>query len=144
MMHNFNASPETFYQRLTNILPKEFNIKNLFFLRITHKADSGKFYLNKELHLTHHHSPRANETNEHYCRRWMSLKVIKEISKSKNSHEFDVQISNYPSHENRYLIFSSATKDPFRENQFRSISIGLLINKQLERKNSSRIKILLE
>ncbi len=134
MMHNFNASPETFYQRLTNILPKEFNIKNLFFLRITHKADSGKFYLNKELHLTHHHSPRANETNEHYCRRWMSLKVIKEISKSKNSHEFDVQISNYPSHENRYLIFSSATKDPFRENQFRSISIGLLINKQLERK----------
>jgi len=134
MMHNFNASPETFYQRLTNILPKEFNIKNLFFLRITHKADSGKYYLNKELHLTHHHSPRANETNEHYCRRWMSLKVIKEISKSKNSHEFDVQISNYPSHENRYLIFSSATKDPFRENQFRSISIGLLINKQLERK----------
>jgi len=134
MMHNFNASPETFYQRLTNILPKEFNIKNLFFLRITHKADSGKYYLNKELHLTHHHSPRANETNEHYCRRWMSLKVIKEISKSKNLHEFDVQISNYPSHENRYLIFSSATKDPFRENQFRSISIGLLINKQLERK----------
>ena len=45
-----------------------------------------------------------------------------------------MQISNYPSHENRYLIFSSATKDPFRENQFRSISIGLLINKQLERK----------
>lgn len=134
MMHAFNASPETFYQRLTNILPKEFNIKNLFFLRITHKAGSGKYYLNKELHLTHHHSPRANETNEHYCRRWMSLKVIKKISQSNQSHEFDVQISNYPSHENRYLIFSSATKDPFRENQFRSISIGLLINKQLERK----------
>ena len=134
MMHGFNASPETFYQRLTNILPKEFNIKNLFFLRITHKADSGKYYLNKELHLTHHHSPRANETNEHYCRRWMSLKVIKEVEKTNNSHEFDVQISNYPSHDNKYLIFSSATRDPFKENQYRSISIGLLLNKQLERK----------
>ncbi|PTX42179.1 hypothetical protein C8P64_2596 [Christiangramia gaetbulicola] len=134
MLNGFNASPETFYQRLTNILPKAFNIKNLFFLRITHRANSGKYYLNKELHLTHHHSPRANETNEHYCRRWMSLKVLEDISKSGNSHEFGVQISNYPSHENQYLIFSSATQDPFRENQYRSISIGLLLNKQLERK----------
>ncbi|QYA25584.1 helix-turn-helix domain-containing protein [Gramella sp. MT6] len=134
MLNGFNASPETFYQRLTNILPKAFNIKNLFFLRITHRANSGKYYLNKELHLTHHHSPRANETNEHYCRRWMSLKVLEDIAKSGNSHEFGIQISNYPSHENRYLIFSSATQDPFRENQYRSISIGLLLNKQLERK----------
>ncbi len=134
MLNGFNASPETFYQRLTNILPKAFNIKNLFFLRITHRANSGKYYLNKELHLTHHHSPRANETNEHYCRRWMSLKVLEDIAESGNSHEFGIQISNYPSHENRYLIFSSATQDPFRENQYRSISIGLLLNKQLERK----------
>ena len=29
----FNASPQTFYHRLTNILPKEFNLQNLFFLR---------------------------------------------------------------------------------------------------------------
>ena len=134
MLRAFNASPESFYQRLTNILPKEFNIKNLFFLRITHKAGTNKFYLNKELHLSHQHSPRANEMNEHYCRRWVSLKVIKKISQSKNSHEFDVQISNYPSHDTKYLVFSSATQDPFRDNQYRSISIGLLINKQLERK----------
>ena len=134
MLNGFNASPESFYQRLTNILPKAFNIKNLFFLRITHKADTERFYLNKELHLSHQHSPRANETNEHYCRRWVSLKVIKDISESGNSHEFDIQISNYPSHDTKYLVLSSATKDPFRNNQYRSISIGLLINKQLERK----------
>jgi len=134
MLNAFNASPESFYQRLTNILPKSFNIKNLFFLRITHEAGTEKYYLNKELHLSHQHSPRANETNEHYCRRWVSLKVLKEISTSKNSHEFDIQISNYPSHDTKYLVFSSATKDPFRNNQYRSISIGLLINKQLERK----------
>ena len=134
MMKSFNASPETFYQRLTNVLPKAFNIKNLFFLRFTHKAGTEKFYLNKELHLSHQHSPRANETNEHYCRRWVSLKGLKEISKGKNAHEFDIQISNYPSHDTTYLVLSSATKDPFKNNQYRSISIGLLINKQLERK----------
>ncbi len=130
----FNASPESFYQRLTNILPKAFNIQNLFFLRLTHKADSEKFHLKKELHLSHQHSPRANETNEHYCRRWVSLKVLEDISKSKKAHEFDIQISNYENDNTKYLVLSSATKDPFKDHHYRSISIGLLINKQLERK----------
>lgn len=130
----FNASPESFYQRLTNILPKVFNIQNLFFLRFTHKAGSNKFHLKKELHLSHDHSPHANETNEHYCRRWVSLKVLKDISKSKIDHEFDIQISNYQDDGMKYLVLSSATKDPFKENHFRSISIGLQINRQLERK----------
>ena len=130
----FNASPESYYQRLTNILPKEFNIQNLFFLRFTHKAGSERFHLKKELHLSHQHSPRANENNEHYCRRWVSLGVLNDISKSKKDHVFDLQISNYVSDGLKYLIFSSATKDPFKENTFRSISVGLLINKQLQRK----------
>jgi len=130
----FNASPESFYQRLTNILPKAYNIRNLFFLRFTHKSGSGKFHLKKELHLSHQHSPRANETHEHYCRRWVSLNVLQDISKSKKSHEFDIQISNYASDDTKYLVLSSATKDPFRDHQYRSISVGLLINKQLERK----------
>ena len=130
----FNASPESFYQRLTNILPKSFNIQNLFFLRFTHKANSNKFYLKKELHLSHQHSPHANENNEHYCRRWVSLKMLEDISKSKKEHVFDMQISNYQDDGTKYLVLSSATKDPFKENQYRSISVGLLINKQLQRK----------
>lgn len=133
-MQSFNASPESFYQRLTNILPKEFNIKNLFFLRFTHKFGSEKFYLKKELHLSHQHSPHANETNEHYCRRWVSLSVLKDISKTNKNHVFDMQISHYPDDGINYLVFSSATKDPFKENHYRSISVGLLINKQLQRK----------
>tara|TARA_R110002050_G_scaffold22726_2_gene61816 strand:+ start:5422 stop:6930 length:1509 start_codon:yes stop_codon:yes gene_type:complete len=133
-IEHFNASPESFYQRLTNILPKEFNIQNLFFLRFTHKAKSDKFYLKKELHLSHHHSPHANETDEHYCRRWVSLKMLKDISKSKKEHEFDIQISNYQDDGMKYLVLASATKDPFKDNHYRSISVGLLINKQLQRK----------
>ncbi|NNC50284.1 MAG: ImmA/IrrE family metallo-endopeptidase, partial [Flaviramulus sp.] len=131
---SFNASPESFYQRLTNVLPKAFNIRNLFFLRFTHKAESDKFHLKKELHLSHQHAPHANEANEHYCRRWVSLKLLKDISRSKKDHKFDVQISNYPHKGMKYLLFASATKDPFKENYFRSISVGLLIDKQLQRK----------
>ncbi|MFT6205983.1 MAG: hypothetical protein ACJA1O_003610 [Spirosomataceae bacterium] len=34
----------------------------------------------------------------------------------------------------KYLVLSSATKDPFKENNYRSTSIGLLINKQSQQK----------
>lgn len=133
-MNSFNASPESFYQRLTNILPKEFNIQNLFFLRFTHIANTEDYFLNKELHLSNQQSPHANETNEHYCRRWVSMKMLKDITKNKDKHTFDLQISDYPSDGIKYLVLSSATKDPFKEKEYRSICIGLLINKQLQRK----------
>jgi hypothetical protein len=130
----FNASPESFYQRLTNILPEAFNIQNLFFLRFTHQKNSGIYRLNKELHLSHQHSPHANETNEHYCRRWVSLQVLNDICTNAKEHQFDIQISHYKNEGTKYLVLSSATKDPFSEDHYRSISVGLLINKQLERK----------
>jgi hypothetical protein len=134
IIQSFNASPESFYQRLTNILPKEFNIQNLFFLRFTHRAGTERFHLKKELHLSHQHSPHANETNEHYCRRWVSLDVLNKISSTKKEHIFDMQISNYPSDNMSYLVLSSATKDPFKEQHYRSISVGLLIDRQLKKK----------
>jgi len=130
----FAASPETFYQRLTNLLPEDFNIQTLFFLRFTHTVGSKNYYLTKELHLPNQQSPHSNETNEHYCRRWVSLKVLEDIDKSKEDHSFDIQISKYPDDNVSYLVFSSATKDPFKKDQYRSISIGLLINKQLKKK----------
>ncbi|HBI40024.1 MAG TPA: DNA-binding protein, partial [Tenacibaculum sp.] len=48
IIETYNCSEESFYQRLTNILPKFFHIKNLFFLRFTHKLGSPKFRLTKE------------------------------------------------------------------------------------------------
>jgi len=134
LLSKYNGSPESFYQRLTNILPKDFNLKNLFFLRFSHQKDSNSFELNKELHLAKQHVPRANENNEHYCRRWMSLKVLKEVSASHSDHEFDIQISSYPEENTQYLVLASATKDPFRSDRFRSIAVGIKINSQLQQK----------
>ncbi len=130
----YNASPESLYQRLTNILPNDYHLENLFFLRLSHKKDSNRFDITKELHLTHHHSPHGNETNEKYCRRWVSIRVLQEIAKTGEEHHMDVQISHYPSDGLSYLIFSSATVDPFKKDQYRSVSLGLLINSELKKK----------
>ncbi len=132
--NHYNASPESLYQRLTNILPNDYHLENLFFLRFGHKKGSDRFDINKELHLTHKHSPHGNETDEKYCRRWVSIRVLKEIAKNDGEHHMDVQISHYPDDGLSYLIFASATKDPFKKNEYRSVSIGLQINNELRKK----------
>src|SRR5690606_23429138 len=72
----------------------------------------------------------ANETHEHYCRRWVSVRVLQNFAKMENvKHLMDSQISVYPYNDNKsYYVVSSATKDPFNENQLRSVSIGLLMD----------------
>ncbi|WP_458626893.1 helix-turn-helix domain-containing protein [Winogradskyella sp. PC D3.3] len=134
IINNYNASPESIYQRLTNILPKDFNLNSLFFLRFSHQKGRNDFELNKELHLSKQQSPHANETDEHYCRRWVSLKVLNDITKTNKLHEFDIQISNYPNEGKSYLVLSSATADPFVSGKYRSVNIGIQINNQFKRK----------
>ncbi|MBZ4036917.1 helix-turn-helix domain-containing protein [Flavobacterium sp. 17A] len=134
LIESFEVSPESFYQRLTNLLPKDFQLKNLFFLRLSHKIGSDFYQINKELHITHQQEPHANETNEHYCRRWVSVKTIDEAIRQNKPHFFDAQISSYANSGNEYLVFSSATKDPFAENYIRSISVGILINPTMKKK----------
>lgn len=129
VLAKYSESPETIYQRLTNLLPKHFGIKDLFFLRLNHTIGTDSFKLTKELHLNQQQSPHANETHEHYCRRWVSVRVLKEFEQMKEpvKHLIDSQISIYPFHNDKsYYVVSSATVDPFKEHQLRSVSIGLL------------------
>ncbi|OSY88319.1 DNA-binding protein [Tenacibaculum holothuriorum] len=135
IIKSYNCSDETFYQRLTNILPKHFNIKNLFFLRFTHKHNSPSFRLTKELHITQQQTPHGNRNNEHYCRRWVSLQTIKDLENdNRKKSSYGIQISSYENTKNQYLVLSAASEDPFKENISRSISIGLLLSPHLKNK----------
>ena len=135
IINHFNCSQETFYQRLTNILPKFFNIRNLFFLRFSHIEDTAEFRLSKELHITQQQAPHATRNNEHYCRKWVAIKTIKEYKKStKERATFGVQISSYENHDSEYLVLSSATADPFKKHINRSVTIGMLLSNHLKKK----------
>lgn len=135
IIKSYDCSDETFYQRLTNILPQAFNIKNLFFLRFTYKKDTAVYRLSKELHITQQQSPHANQNQDHYCRRWVSLQTIQDFQESDQKKSvFGMQISSYIASKNEYLVLSSANKDPFKKDIYRSISIGMLLSSHLKKK----------
>ncbi len=142
LIEEFTNSPETFYYRLTNILPQELGIKDLFYLCFTKKKNSDKIQILKELHLNQQQAPHANATNEHYCRRWIAVKNLTNMKG--NEKVTDAQISHYKDSGLTYLVISTSQKNPFSDGTNRSYCIGILLNsnslKKIKFAKSDQIK----
>ncbi len=78
MMAKYQASPEVLFQRF-NVLTHDFRLDKVFFLRFIHDLDRDGFDIDKELHLNRRHQPHASGLNEHYCRRWISLALLRDL-----------------------------------------------------------------
>ena len=142
LIEEFTNSPETFYYRMTNILPQELGIKDLFYLCFTKKKNSDKLEILKELHLNQQQAPHANATNEHYCRRWIAVKNL--MSLKENETVTDAQISHYKDSGLTYLVLSTSQKNPFSDGTNRSYCLGILLNsnslKKINFAKNDRIK----
>lgn len=126
LIDEFTNSPETFYYRLTNILPQDFGLKDLFYLCFTKKKNSDKIQIIKELHLNQQQAPHANSTNEHYCRRWIAVKNL--VKLKENEKVTDAQISHYKDSGLSYLVISTSQKNPFSDGTNRSYCLGIQLN----------------
>tara|TARA_Y100000782_G_scaffold115604_1_gene161442 strand:+ start:48359 stop:49840 length:1482 start_codon:yes stop_codon:yes gene_type:complete len=136
MLLSYTDSAETFFQRLTNVLPGQMGIPEIFFLRFSHDESSEFPYLTKELHLSRNHQPHSIKNKEHYCLKWISTDIL--INK-KNYVEKDnvltgIQHSNYPDSGDQYLILSASNFDPFKSGKRRSVCIGIDLNGKQKKK----------
>jgi transcriptional regulator with XRE-family HTH domain/Zn-dependent peptidase ImmA (M78 family) len=137
ILETYQCTPEMLMHRMTNLLPKVFGIKELFFLRFS-TSDEKTFKLTKEMHLSGLHNPHGTALDQHYCRRWASIEILKELrnqeSKDDDGVKCKVQRSQYVDSDNEYLIISLAKPSNKNIGQNSSVSIGLLISPQMKRK----------
>lgn len=137
LLYKYNVSVESLLQRLANILPKHFGIKDLFFLRFFTGPDMERFEMTKEMHLSQLHNPHANQLDEHYCRRWISIHLIRQLKATDAlapQHErllCDAQISRYWGTNNSYFCICLAKPDHDNPQDSTSVTLGLLINDRL-------------
>jgi XRE family transcriptional regulator, fatty acid utilization regulator len=139
LMDEFRVSPEILTHRLTNLLPRYFGIQELFFLRFSHRQGTEEFELTKEMHLAGLHNPHANMMQEHYCRRWISINILRNLSTQLKKGIYSrplcmAQRSRYFGNEKEYLILSFAKPAMEGMSINHSISIGLLLTNQLRKK----------
>jgi XRE family transcriptional regulator, fatty acid utilization regulator len=86
LIAQYEASPEMFFHRMTNLLPRYFGIHELFFLRFSDKTKEKAYQLTKELHFPRLHHPQANHTREHYCRRWAALSGLDNLRQAQKAN----------------------------------------------------------
>ncbi|MCG8328446.1 MAG: helix-turn-helix domain-containing protein [Chitinophagales bacterium] len=141
ILNKYEATPEMLLQRLTNLLPHHFGLSDLFFIRLQAPENLNHYRMTKELHLSRLHSPYANALNEHYCRRWVSVNIIKQARHTKQKDILiQAQVSQYPDiasphygrrSEASYLCLSMARTQANSEGAYSSVTLGLQVNEPL-------------
>lgn len=136
IMHKYKATPEMFFQRLTNILPRFFGLQKMFFLRVNHNLNSSLFEIEKELHLHHQHHPHSNGLHEHYCRRWLSVSLLNDLHALQTEGKYTgtivgAQRCHYVGTDDEYLCITVAKAAAHTSSQQFSVTIGLLFTEEL-------------
>ena len=136
LIDDFGATPERFFYRLSNILPSQFGIDQLFFYRFNHTPGQTTFQLTKEMHLSRQQGPRGI-VDEHFCRRWIAWTILQELQFLQQNKGFDgslcrAQLSEYADSGQQYLIISVAHPTVGQQNI--SLSMCFAVNDALKSK----------
>lgn len=131
LLRAYDVTPEMLFQRLTNLLPHHLGLRDLFFIRLSADAEARRIRMTKELHLSRLHNPYANELDETYCRRWVSVTTMQALAGGAGSPRADAQISDYWQTDNAYLVLSIAQANAQGQRSYSSVSIGMLVNARL-------------
>lgn len=136
LMYKYNASPEMFFNRLTNVLPTTFGLRKIFFMRVFHNTQTDNFQMDKELHLDRQHQPHGNGLFESYCRRWLSLSLLKDLHDIQLGGKYvgtivGAQRSKYFGTDDEYFALTLARPGNPGSNINISVTIGILIDEEL-------------
>lgn len=135
MLDKYDVTPEMLLYRFCELIPQFFGLK-LHFLRF--QNNNGDFKLVKQLNLNNLLLPSGIGLQEHYCRRWLALRLLKELAASSNSPEARAapvvggQISEFLESHERFLSFGIARPLVLSANVGSSVIIGFRIDANLK------------
>jgi hypothetical protein len=132
-MRKFDATPEMFLYRLSQLIPKFFGMQEMFYLRFNNEIGSKEFTLTKELNMSRVVVPHAIGLNEHYCRRWLSIKILERLAESprrslKDAVIADAQRSHFIDGDAEFFVISVARPLALTDDTNSSITLGFLMN----------------
>jgi len=132
ILDKHQITAETLLHRLSQLLPGLFDIRELHFLRFDHEVGSNRFLLSKELNMPRKLVPSGGRLNEHHCRRWRPLTLLKEIPKSRSAGEpeywIGLQRVRFIESGEEVLFLSVARRLRIVSGLTRSVTLGLRVD----------------
>ncbi|HLG15644.1 MAG TPA: XRE family transcriptional regulator [Blastocatellia bacterium] len=135
-LDRYEVTPEIFLYRLTEVLPQYFGIR-LHFLRFNHEGD--EYALVKHLNMSQVLIPGGTGVSEHYCRRWLAIRILQDLARSLRSGKkvvepaVDAQLSSFVDSDARFLCIAMARRLALTPKVTSSVSLGFRCDESFER-----------
>ena len=127
MMAQYDVTPEMFLYRLTQIIPKHFGMHRPHFLRIAHFAGSAEYHVTKKFNVPGMFMPAGLDWNEHLCRRWSPISVLRDMEHGPKSPKKPVvvaQRARFLNHGAEHFLITLARPLTLTENTHSSVTLG--------------------
>lgn len=137
MLSKFDVTPEMLFYRFSELIPQHFGIQ-IHFLRF-HEVN-GSFKLVKHLNMNQLSVPSGIGLNEHYCRRWLSVRLLREMKAAQLSGNWErfplpgIHISRFVDSSDRFVAIGFARSLVLSPDVNSSVTVGFRITPNLARK----------
>lgn len=137
IINKYSATPETFVYRISQLLPHHFGLKQMHYLRLQNEAGIDKFHLTKELNTTNIFVPRGVGPNEHHCRRWVSISLLKNLAEHQSQGKniklmVAAQRSKFLASGEEFFNIAIARPMSLNNNMNAGMTLGFQIDKQFK------------
>ena len=135
-LEKYQVTPEIFMYRMTEVLPEYFGIK-LHFLRFN--QERGEYRLIKHLNMSQVLIPGGTGVDEHYCRRWLAIRILQDLERERASHKrlaepvVGAQLSRFVDSDAQYLCVAMARRLALNPSATSSVSLGFRCDEQFEK-----------
>ena len=133
MLTRYEITPEMLLYRFSELIPQFFGLR-LHFLRF-HNADSG-YKLIKQLSMSQVLVPSGIGLHEHFCRRWLSVRLLREMVDAAPSEESPLvgaQLSEFLDSGERFLSIGFARPLATQPDVNSSVVVGFPVDENLKK-----------
>ncbi len=133
----YAATPELFFHRLTELIPRLLGLDELFFLRFAHDAGSDRYRLTKFLNISRVPVPHGVGLDETYCRRWPALRLMRQLDEHRRTLDaapvVTAQRSHFLDSGAEFFVITMARPLALASDATSSVSIGFLLDDAFKR-----------
>jgi len=134
MLTRYDVTPEMLFYRFSELIPQHFGVK-IHFLRF-HEED-GAYGLIKHLNMNQLNVPSGIGLREHYCRRWLSMRLLRDMKAEQESGHWEkfpppgIHMSRFVNSEERFLAIGFARSLVLSPGVNSSVTVGFRVTPKL-------------
>lgn len=135
MLRRFGATPEMLFYRVSQVVPAEFGLSELFFVRFFREPERRRPRLTKVFNLAAVAVPYGVSPEEHSCRRWPGVAILDDpllgAHRAADAPPVAAARCRFQVEQVEFLVVALARPLALRPRTLSSVSLGLMVDDRL-------------